>query len=136
MYHAERESYRMSNFACELCGPLANLGISIPINLRNGIQMHHICGSRFGRKELLTNWICVCPGCHNFCHEQPRAGRIACVWKKLRKKEFDPAEYHSCTGQYVEGTLEIYRDDDLPKGFTGMISDCLLMLKEMTNERD
>lgn len=131
MYHEGRENYRMSNFACELCGPLANLDISIPINLRNGLQIHHICGSRFGRKELLTNWICVCPGCHNFCHEKPKCGRIACLWVKLRKKEFDPLEYHSCTGQYVEGTLEIYRNGDLPKGFTGMISDCLLMLKEI-----
>lgn len=40
-------------------------------------------------------------------------------------------EYHSCAGQYVEGTLSIYRDADLLHGFSGMAVDCELMLKDL-----
>ena len=133
MYHEGRETYRMSNFACETCRPLLKLGVLISRHLQNGIQIHHIYGSTFGRKELLTNWICVCPGCHHFCHEFPREGRIICVWVKLKKHEFDPAEYHSCTGQYAEGTLGIYRDGTLKQGFDGVAADCLLMLETISN---
>jgi hypothetical protein len=55
----------------------------------NGPQIHHIIGGH-SRFNLLCNVITVCRAAHDWCHEDPIAGKITCWRVKLEKGEFEP----------------------------------------------
>ena len=129
-YHAEREAYRDSHHRCQLCDILRKLNINVSRNFINTLQIHHICGGS-GRQEYLTNWLVVCPSCHDWIHANQKIERVVCIWIKLRAGEFDPEMYHTLSGKYVEGVLDIAKGHDLPHGFTALIADCEMMLEGM-----
>ena len=122
------EQYRLDNPFCELCNPLDRLRVERPNHFLFAIQIHHIVGG-FGRKDLLSNLIAVCPSCHAWCEARPQENRIICLWVKIGKGEFSDVEYHECSGMYAEGAIEKVIGTELLAGFTAVGLEVLQMLK-------
>lgn len=98
-----RRDYRENNPWCEL-SPLLKLGRHVPM-----AHIHHICGGRLGRWDLLTNLLSVSAEAHDWAEKHKTDGRILALYVKMQKGELDQQEFHKVTGLYLEGWLDVHQ---------------------------
>lgn len=113
------DAYRMEHIACELGPHLEGprweklkrewLGFfhiryldDFPLD---SLQLHHI-NQGCHRWDLVSNILILSPAAHAWCHEEPLHGRIACLWVKIQKGEFDRDLMRECLGFDVIGRMD------------------------------
>lgn len=74
---------------------------------RLSLQCHHIYGGP-RRWDVIPNIIAVSQPAHDYCHKFPNNGRIACLWVKCRKGEFDRELMRTVCGFDVIGRIDSY----------------------------
>jgi hypothetical protein len=102
-----RFQYMQENPFCEmsryLIGDVPGVSPADPAS-----DPHHVMGSRKGRHDLRSNLIAVSRKVHIWCHDYPGPdSRIVAIYAKWKKGEMDPEEFHTASGMYLPGWLEI-----------------------------
>ena len=69
--------------------------------------VHHIYRGTVGKKHDINSLlITVSPAAHEYCHKCPKHGVIACLWKKIKKREYDFKEVKEATGRNVTALVQ------------------------------
>lgn len=84
--------YRDSHPTCLLCGNDAQ-------------HIHHIFGGAGMRIDTPANLAALCVRCHADCHTWPVNGKLDCLWRKLRRNEFNAVELDAMGGERIAGWL-------------------------------
>lgn len=127
-----RQRYKSENsHRCELCWLLTRLGVVIHCEGDRGLEVHHGIPGAGSRWDVVEALLCVCRPAHEFCHKHPREGRIAFLFVKVGKAEFDEDVLKRCSGQFQSGWLENQiASGDLLEGFTLLAEQCLDLIQE------
>ena len=75
--------------------------------------VHHIySGATGGRYDIVSLLVTVSPASHQYMHTEPKHGVIACMNRKLKKREWNFAEVKEAVGKDLTALVKIWIDNE------------------------